>query len=56
MILSDSNVNIGEYLLSRTTSEKTAYSVIKVDEPVKQELLDQLIEVDEIIHIKQISI
>ena len=50
------NINIGEYLLGRHSDKENAFSVIKVDEPVKKELLDQLIEVDEIINIKQISL
>ncbi len=56
MILSDSNVNIGEYLLGRTTSKDRAYSVIKVDEKINSELLNKLIEVDEILSIKQLSV
>ena len=56
MILSDSNVNIGEYLLSRTISKERAYSVVKVDEQINQELLNQLIKIDEILEVNQISV
>ena len=56
MILSDSNINIGEYILSRTPSEKNAYSVIKVDNKINSDLFNQLINIDEILTIKQLSI
>ena len=56
MILSDSGINIGEYLLSRTTSKERAYSVIKVDEQINSDLLNQLIKVDEILSVKQLNI
>jgi len=55
-LLSDSSVNIGEYLLSRTTSKERAYSVIKVDEQINSELLNQLIKVDEILSVQQLNI
>ena len=56
VILSDANVNIGEFILSRTTSKEIAYSVIKVDEKIDSALLNQLIKVDEIVSIKQLSV
>ena len=56
MILSDSNINIGEYLLSRTSSNNRAYSVIKVDNKIKPEILEKLVRVDEILSIKQLNI
>ena len=56
MLLSKSNINIGEYLLSRTISKEKAYSVIKVDEQINQEILDQLNQIDEILSVKQLSI
>ena len=56
MLLSDANINIGEYLLSRTTSKERAYSVIKVDEHINSELFKRLIKVDEILDVKQINI
>ena len=56
IILSNGNINIGEYLLSRTKSKERAYSVIKVDEQINQELLNQLIQIDEILNIKQLNI
>ena len=56
MLLSEAKINIGEYLLSRTASKEGAYSVIKVDEPISSELLDQLMQIDEIISIKQLSV
>ena len=56
MVLSGANVNIGEYLLSRNPSKDRAYSVIKVDEQINSELIDQLIQLDEILSIKQLII
>ena len=56
MLLSKFNINIGEYLLSRTKSYESAYSVIKVDEKVLPEVLEKLIQIDEIQSIKQIII
>ena len=56
VILSDANVNIGEFILSRTTSKEIAYSVIKVDEKIDSALLNQLMQIDEIVSIKQLSI
>jgi len=56
MLLSGSSVNIGEYLLSRTTSKKKAYSVIKVDGQVKSDLINKLMQIDEILSVKQISL
>ena len=56
MLLSDFHVNIGEYLLSRTTSNERAYSVIKVDEKINTELLNQLIKIDEILSVKQLRV
>ena len=55
-ILSDAKINIGEYLLSRTISDGKAFSIIKVDEKINIKLIDQLIEVDEILNVKQLYI
>ena len=56
MVLSEANVNIGEYLLSRTTSEEGAFSVIKVDEKIDSILIKKLIDIDEILSVKQLTI
>ena len=56
VILSDANINIGEFILSRTTSKEIAYSVIKVDEKIDSALLNQLMQVNEIVSIKQLSV
>ena len=56
MLLSDANINIGEYLLSRTISEEKAFSVIKVDEKIDPKLIEKLIDIDEILSVKQINI
>ena len=56
MLLSEFDVNIGEYLLSRTKSNDFAFSVVKVDEQISSDLLEKLILIDEILSIKQIKI
>jgi len=56
VILSEANVNIGEFILSRTTSMEIVYSVIKVDEKIDSALLNQLMQVDEIVSIKQLNV
>ena len=56
VLLSKFDINIGEYLLSRSQSDEFAYSVIKVDSIIKFELIEKLLQNDEIISINQIKI
>jgi len=54
LLLSEANVNIGEYLLGRSEKSEMAYSVIKVDDQVTSDLLDQLTHMDEILSAQQV--
>lgn len=55
-ILGDLNVNIAGYLLSRIEKSDYAYAVIKLDELVKEDVLNQISVIDEIIDIKQLTL
>lgn len=56
MMLGKGNINIAEYLLSRTDNSDSAYSVIKVDGQIDEKLLATLSNVDEILDIKQLYV
>ena len=56
VLLSKFDINIGEYLLSRSHPDEFAYSVIKVDSIIKFELIEKLLQNDEIMSINQIKI
>ena len=56
MMLGESNVNIAEYLLSRSDNSDSAYSVIKLDGQIDNELLEILSNIDEILDIKQLYV
>lgn len=55
-VLGDGGVNIAEYLLSRTEDSDSAYAVIKIDGKLEDGLLQSLLEIDEILEIKQLHI
>lgn len=55
-LLGAADVNIGEYLLSRTSQNDTAYAVVKLDSELDDKLLDSLSNLDEIIDIRQLKI
>ena len=54
-ILGDSQINIAEFLLSRTSKGNNAFSIVKVDEQISQDLIDSLKKLDEIINIIQLE-
>ena len=54
-ILGDANINIAEYILSRSNSSE-ALGVVKVDEKLSKELVDKLVSLNEIINIKKIDL
>jgi len=56
MLLGEGGVNIAEYLLSRTPTNDSAYSVIKYDGEINDELLEALKKVDEILTVKQLHV
>ena len=56
MLLGEGNINIAEYLLSRTPNNDSAYSVIKFDGEINDKLLETLKQVDEILSVKQLHV
>ena len=54
-ILGDANINIAEYILSRSNTSE-AFGVIKVDEEVNSELLNKLMSLNEILDVRQIGL
>lgn len=56
MALGKSEVNIAEYLLSRTANNNFAYSIIKFDGIIDEILLEELKKIDEILNIKQLHV
>ena len=56
MVLGEGNVNIAEYLLSRTDNSGSAYSIIKVDGQINKKMLEKLSQIDEILDIKQLYV
>jgi len=55
-VLGSFDINIAEFILSRKSSDESAYSIIKIDEEVSAEILKKISEVDEIINVKQIIV
>ena len=53
-ILGKADVNIGGYLLSREMNEDEAFSVVRVDNPVSNKVLNQLRKLPEIISVEQL--
>ena len=55
-ILGDSNINIAEFLLSRTSKGNNAFSIVKVDDRISEELMGLIEKLDEIITIIQLEV
>ena len=55
-ILGEAGVNIGEYLLSRTSQNETAYAVVKLDSSLDKDILESLNKLDEIMNIHQLHL
>ena len=53
-ILGNANINIGGYLLSREMNEDEAFSVIRVDSKISEEILVELQKLPEILSIQQL--
>ena len=56
MMLGENSINIAEYILSRTSKEDSAYSVIKYDGDIGADLLVKLKEIQEILNVKQLNV
>ena len=55
-LLGENGINIAEYLLSRTSKNDSAYSVIKYDGNISNDLLVELKKIKEILNIKQLHV
>ena len=55
-VLGSFKINIAEFILSRKDSNDVAYSIIKIDDNISNDVLDKISKEDEIIDIKQITI
>ena len=56
IVLGSFKINIAEFILSRKSLDESAYSIIKIDEKVTNNILEKISELDEIINLKQIII
>jgi hypothetical protein len=56
MLLGKNGINIGEYILSRTSKQDSAYSVIKYDGDISSKLLKELVEIKEILNVKELHV
>ncbi len=55
-ILGNAGINIGEYLLSRTSQNDIAYAVVKLDCKLNDNILENLNELDEVLNIHQLKL
>ena len=55
-ILGLEKVNISGYLLSKVEEKNFAYSIIKVDNEISNETVSNLLEIDELIEIRQLNL
>ena len=53
-LLGNNKINIASYILSREVKEKLAYAIVKVDEKIELDLLDEITSLDEIITVDQL--
>ena len=52
-ILGEKDINISGYLLSKVEDKDFAYSIIRVDHQIPEETISILLEIDNLIEIKQ---
>ena len=55
-ILGDSQINIAEFLLSRTSKGNNAFSIVKVDDRISSSLMQSLEKLDEIMKVIQLEV
>ncbi len=53
-MLGEANVNIGGYLLSRQMNDGEAFAVVRVDNPIPDDVLNQLLDLPEIVSVQQL--
>jgi D-3-phosphoglycerate dehydrogenase len=55
-LLGDNNINIAAYILSREKNKNLAFAVIRLDEPIKPEIIKLLNEIKELKFVHQINV
>ncbi len=55
-IIGKNNVNISGFLLSNMKDKNFAYSVIKIDNNIKAEIIEEIFNLDEVIEVKQLHL
>ena len=55
-LLGNNNINIASYILSREIKNKSAYSIVKVDEKINDEIINEISLLEEIEKINQIEL
>ena len=55
-VLGSFDINIAEFILSRKDSDSIAYSIIKIDEKISDDILRKISQEDAIIEVKLIII
>ena len=55
-LLGNNNINIASYILSREVKNKSAYSVVKVDEKISNQIIKEITLLEEIETINQIEL
>ena len=54
--LGDNSINIASYILSREAKDKSAYSIVKVDERLNASIIKEIESLDEIVTINQLEL
>ena len=55
-VLGSFEINIAEFILSRKDTGEIAYSIIKIDSQISNDIISKISELEEIINVKQIII
>ena len=55
-ILGEKNINISGYLLSKMQDKDFAYSIIRVDNRISEDVLSVLLQIENLIDIKQLNL
>ena len=55
-LLGENKINIASYILSREIKDKSAYSIVKLDEKINEELITKIAEFEEIQTVNQLEI
>jgi len=55
-VLGEKNINISGYLLSKVEDKDFAYSIIRIDNKIPEEIISILLEIEDLIEIKQLNL